>query len=99
MSAVLLVFLAMDMALVVSGFTSFHLHNNLVNLGHPPGLVPISSFDGLLYFSSAFSAPGKAINKVLHFFHSGCTGWGGINRLSTVWSASAQLGLREKQLS
>jgi hypothetical protein len=47
-------------------------------------------------FGSVFSAQAKAGNKVLHFFHG--SGWGGINRLSTIWSAGAQLGLREKQL-
>jgi hypothetical protein len=34
----------------------------------------------------------------LHFFRSSDLGWGSINRLSTVSSAGAQLGLREKQL-
>ena len=31
MSAVFLVFLGVEMALIVSGFTSFHHHNDIVN--------------------------------------------------------------------
>jgi hypothetical protein len=55
-SGVFLVFLGIEMALGVSGFNSFHLHNDKVNRGQPPGLILISSTDGLFYFGSTIVA-------------------------------------------
>ncbi len=78
-AGVFLVYLGIEMALDVSGFASFHLHNDKVNRCQPPGLILISSVDGLFYFGSTFSALGKTCNKILHFFHSGGRGSGGTN--------------------
>jgi hypothetical protein len=69
-------------------------HIDIVNC---PGLVPISRIDGLFMSAALFVL--LACNKVLHFCHSSSSGRGGINRLSTVWSACTKLGLRGKQLS
>ncbi len=78
-SGVFLVFLGTEIVLGVSGFARFHFHNDKVNEGQPPGLILISSTDGLFYFGSTCSALGKTCNKILHFFHSGDRGRGGTN--------------------
>jgi hypothetical protein len=94
MLGVVLVFLGAEMAPVVSGFITFHLHNDIVYRGHPSGHVPKSRFDVFFISAGLFLLLAKACNKVFHFCQSGSSGRGGFNRLSTVWSVGAQLDLR-----
>jgi hypothetical protein len=74
MSEVVLVFLGAEMAPVISGFVTFHLHNDIVNRGNPSGRVPKSRVD---FFSAGlFLLLANACNEVFHFCQSGSSGRG-----------------------
>jgi hypothetical protein len=69
-------FFGAQMPMVVDGFPSFYLLDDVVNRCQTQGLVPVRGVNSSFNLGSTFAASGEASNEVVYFRHSGSLeGW------------------------